>query len=259
MDGIKIEDESGDKKYFTIIPNYILNHSTLWDREVYIQMKKIAGENGTCWTSRNTLAKQCGMSPRRLDKSIQYLVSHSWIKTIGKKEVSTKGGKQEVNEYKIIDLWDTNNSFYQDKNKGVALKTIPLSKGVARMQRGSTDDTKGIAPGATKEEPLNNNQETVAKATLPFSFEEEIQKLSTGTRTDYKIIALYWKRKGYIFENQKQFNSALKRELRPASLLTGYKGEQVGRAIRYCIDNYTDIGWTLETVGKRIADLVNKK
>jgi hypothetical protein len=73
MSKISISDDSGDKKYFTIIPNYILNHSTLWDREVYIQMKRITGEDGTCWTSRNTLAKQCGMSPRRLDKSLKYL------------------------------------------------------------------------------------------------------------------------------------------------------------------------------------------
>ena len=50
---IKIKDDSGDKEFFTIIPNYVLNHSTHWDREVYIQMKKIAGdkESGKCYMS----------------------------------------------------------------------------------------------------------------------------------------------------------------------------------------------------------------
>lgn len=145
-DKFRIVDESGDKKYFTIIPNYILNHSTLWDREVYIQMKRIAGEGGTCWASRKTLAIQCGMSERRLDKSLRYLTEHKWIERIGKKEVITKGGIQEVNEYKISDLWNTNNSFYQEKNKGVAQETIP------KQQRGSTDEVKGVAHGAYKEE-----------------------------------------------------------------------------------------------------------
>ena len=46
MENINLQDKSGDKDYFTIIPNYVLNHSALWDREVYIQMKRIAGENG---------------------------------------------------------------------------------------------------------------------------------------------------------------------------------------------------------------------
>src|SRR3990167_6518213 len=133
---MKITDESGDRKYFTVIPNYILNHSTLWDREVYIQMKRITGENGTCWTSRKNLAKQCGMSERRLDKSLKYLVEYGWIEKVGKKEIQTMGGLQSVNEYRVIDLWGLNNDFYQEeKHKGVASKDIPLSKGVARNEQ----------------------------------------------------------------------------------------------------------------------------
>lgn len=149
-----IHDNSGDKKYFTIIPNYILNHSTLWDREVYIQMKKITGEDGVCWTSRKTLAKQCGMSVRRLDKSIQYLVDHKWIHKTGTKKFSTVGGKQEVNEYKVADLWKMNVDYYENL-KGYAPNAQPLSKGYARKtQRVCTDDAKGYAPPAHKEEPI---------------------------------------------------------------------------------------------------------
>ncbi len=98
---------------------------------------------------------------------------------------------------------------------------------------------------------------SVAEATKEFSFEEEIQKLRNGTRKDYKIIALYWKKKGWIFENRDQFTSALKRELKPASALKGYSGEQIAQAISHCEKNY--IEWSLETVGKRITDLINKK
>ena len=92
-----IQDGSNDKRYFTIIPNYILNHSTLWDREVYVQMKRIAGDEGTCWTSQKTLSKQCGISINRLKKSLTYLIDHKWIKPIGTKKVGTAGGNQEVN------------------------------------------------------------------------------------------------------------------------------------------------------------------
>ena len=154
MSKIKIQDDSGDKKYFTIIPNYILNHSTLWDREVYIQMKRITGEDGTCWTSQNTLSKQCGICINRLKKSLEYLVKNQWIKQIGKKEISTKGGIQEVNEYRVADLWKLNIDFYEN-NKGVSPDDIPLSKGVSsKQQRGVIKVVKGVSPDDDKEEPI---------------------------------------------------------------------------------------------------------
>lgn len=153
---MKIKDHSGDKKYFTIIPNYILNHSTLYDREVYIQMKRIAGENGTCWCSKPKLAKQCGISKRKLDSSIKYLLDKGWIKKIGMKKVNTLGGKQDVNEYEIIDLWDKNNDYYH--NKGGASDNPPSVKGGARTKpKGVHEINKGGAPGAHKEEPLKKN------------------------------------------------------------------------------------------------------
>ena len=142
-----IEDGSNDKKYFTIIPNYVLNHSTMWDREVYIQMKRIAGEHGICWTSQKTLAEQCGMSINRLKKSIQYLLDHKWIKDYGTKRVGTSGGSQEVNQYKIIDLWQKNIEFY--KKEGVSTDDTPAQK---RTQRGITGAVKGVSPSDDKEE-----------------------------------------------------------------------------------------------------------
>jgi len=152
---INIQDESGDKKYFTIIPNYVLNHSSHWDREVYIQMKRIAGEKGTCWMSKSNLSKKCGISKRKLDKSIQYLLEHHWIEKSGLKEISSKGGNQKVTIYKIVDLWNINNSFY----KGGAYGALPLVKG------GAQNDIKGGAYGAPKEEPLREEDKEVEKST----------------------------------------------------------------------------------------------
>jgi hypothetical protein len=134
---IHIIDGTNDKKYFTIIPNYILNHSSMWDREVFIQMQRIAGENGLCWMSRQRLADQCGMSPRQLDRSIEYLLKHEWIERAGKKKVSTKGGIQEVNVYRTKDLWRKNIDYYESL-KGVVYESTPLEK-----LKASTDMQKG--------------------------------------------------------------------------------------------------------------------
>lgn len=95
-----------------------------------------------------------------------------------------------------------------------------------------------------------------------FSFEKELEELKkggkNGKRKDFKIIALYWKRKDFIFENREQFNSALKRELRAAKNLMGYTGEQIARSIAFCQNKYPE-AWTLETCFKRITDIVNVK
>ena len=96
------------KKYFTQIPNYILESFSIWDREVYVQIKKIAGEDGICWTSQKTLAKQSGMSVNRLKESIKNLLLNKLIEKIGFRKVMTKGGPQKIPEYKIINIWEMN-------------------------------------------------------------------------------------------------------------------------------------------------------
>ena len=58
MEKIQIQDESGDTNYFTIIPNYIANHSTANDEALYFQMKKHAGEKGECFASEVLFKKK---------------------------------------------------------------------------------------------------------------------------------------------------------------------------------------------------------
>jgi Helix-turn-helix domain len=185
---LNIQDASGDRKYFTIIPNYILNHSTIYDREVYIQMKRITGEDGVCWTSVNTLAKQCGISENRLRKSIKYLLEHNWIVLSGKKLVGTKGGKQEVNEYKVADLWKLNIEYYEAK--GGAPEVVPLAKGGApNEQRGCTDEAKGGAPGEPKEEPFNKNP--LSKIATQGVAEKDIREIIftfRGNNPSYELL-----------------------------------------------------------------------
>lgn len=110
-----IEDESNDKKYFTIVPNYILNHSTHTDQSVYIQMKRLTDNSGknVCYPSYKYLMKQCGIGKVKLKKSIEYLIKHKWIENIGKRQIKTKGGWQWVQAYKINDIWKLNIEYYQ--------------------------------------------------------------------------------------------------------------------------------------------------
>ncbi len=113
MVAIKIKDNSGDQKYFAMIPYYIVNHSTAYEQSLYLVMKRIASEGGTCWASPATIAKMMGTSANTVRKYLKNLVKRGWIKKIGK-----RGKTKPTDEYEIVDLWKLNIQFYQKENSG---------------------------------------------------------------------------------------------------------------------------------------------
>jgi len=64
----KYIDKSGDKKYFTQIPNMIVNHSTAYEQSLYLVMKRLAGEGGSCYASLNFLAEKMGVHKTTFQK-----------------------------------------------------------------------------------------------------------------------------------------------------------------------------------------------
>ncbi len=100
----EVGDESGDKKYFTQIPNIVVNHSTAYEQSLYLTMKRIAGESGSCYSSLNFLAKKMGIHKTTVSKTIDKLLSRGWIKEVERKVV--QGGF--TRQFVIIDLWKIN-------------------------------------------------------------------------------------------------------------------------------------------------------
>lgn len=192
--------------------------------------KKITLKPGQFVTGRKKLSVLTGVKSTNLERILNYLENEHQI------------GQQKTTKYRVITILKWNE--YQKLDSKVDNK---------RTTNGQQTDTF-----KNDKNVKNDKNNTLVADATPFSFEEELKKLQDSNRKDFKIIALYWRKKGFVFENRKQFESSLKRELRPAKELTGYSGEQIARAIRYCQDNYEKIGWTLETINKRISDLVNK-
>ena len=130
---ISIQDESGDKKYFTLVPNYVLNHSSAIDQSLYLQMKKFAGENGKCTASKNTLMKKMDVGEKLFNKSLKYLIDHKWVTYAGDEAVQTAGGYQKIKTYKINDIWKHNIEFYEGGVKRDPLTPKVVSKGVSKV------------------------------------------------------------------------------------------------------------------------------
>lgn len=152
----KVSDNSGDRKYFTIIPNFIANHSTANDQSLYFQMKRLAGEGGLCYATIAYFTEKMGIGKRAYKRSLQYLLDHNWVSYVGKEPVPTSGGIQQIDAYKINDIWKINNDFYL---RGGAESDTPLElKGGAEKHKGGCQKApKGGAESAPKEEPLSKN------------------------------------------------------------------------------------------------------
>ena len=111
-DKFKITDKSGDRKYFTIVPNYIVNHSTVYEQAIYLYMKRVAGETGTCWESPKNIAKKLGIAPGTVRRYQKALVKRGWIEIAG-----THRKTKPTIEYRIVDLWELNTKHYAEKMK----------------------------------------------------------------------------------------------------------------------------------------------
>ncbi len=109
MTKIELHDESGDKEYFTILPNYIANHSTANDQSLYFQMKRFAGEKGKCFATEKTLMKKMGVGKKAYNKSLQYLLNSGWITYVG----MTGGKTRPIKTYKLNNIWKLNNEHYK--------------------------------------------------------------------------------------------------------------------------------------------------
>lgn len=173
----------------------------------------------------------------------------------GRKTLSEETGIPQSTIEDILRYLETQHQIRQQKN--TKFRLITIVKWEEHQQRPTANPTTSRQQADTNKNDKKDKKNTVADATKEFSFKESLERLKDSERKDHKIIALYWKKKGWEFQNQEQFNSALKRELKPASMLKGYSGEQIAQAIGHCEKNYKE--WGLETCVKRITDLTNKK
>ncbi len=112
-----IEDFSSDKKYFTIIPNFIFDFPMdVYCFRVYCHIKRVAGDTGICWQSTRTIARKCQISPSTVTRSIRKLAKAGFINL---QVVPGKHGEFPHNEITIRDIWANNHFFFElgDKDK----------------------------------------------------------------------------------------------------------------------------------------------
>lgn len=136
---------------------------------------------------------------------------------------------------------DTPAVVVQDNNKDISNKDIYINNiSVA---------SPSASPRASTE--LNSLKEKEGEEEWDWSV--VLESMFKHRRRDMQIIALYWKFKGINYENKKQFEAGLKRELRPAQNLLGYSDERITEVMEF-LSYDSAVKFTLETVHKYIDE-----
>jgi len=149
-DRLFIADNSGDKKYFTQIPNIVPALAKANEQSLYLVMKSVAGEAGVCWAGTRELAARMGVSRATAKKALAALLKRRWIEYIGERNLATGGGRQPVKCYRVLDIWPENLAYFE----GGSILTHPeLSTppkvgqtgpiGGSILTRGGSKTTKG--------------------------------------------------------------------------------------------------------------------
>ena len=189
---ILLEDNSGDKEFFTIIPNYIANHSTANAQSLYFQMKKYAGESGKCFATEQTLMKKMKVGKKAFDKALNYLLKKKWVTFIG----LTQGKTRPIKTYKINNIWKMNNNHY---NKISSESNISFKKDTSPKLRDTSQKQHKIsAESNVEEEPYiirTNNKRTPSQEMKLFLTNKEepkriAQAISKKSNLPYEQVLL---------------------------------------------------------------------
>jgi DNA-binding transcriptional MocR family regulator len=224
------------KGTFVVVPNVqFLKERNPEMLSVYFWLCVHCNDDGMCFPTKGTLCKETGLSHNTLTKYLKLLINEGFIICEQRK---TKNGRNTSNMY-YLQLMEG-----MESSVGVG---IPPSSGSQTIPSINYTNLTIIQP------------EVVPVIFTPFSLEDELKKLWESTWKPNKIIALYLTAKKMTFDNKKQFDATVSRNLKPAKFLQGYSSDQIEQTMEYCEKNYSEFGWTMETLVKRIALLVNIK
>lgn len=139
-------------------------------------------------------------------------------------------------------------------------RSLPVKKPTGKkgnQQKGQPAKMTAISNTELLVIQSNSNTELLGEPKDEYSFSVELTKLSESNRVIDRFAAHVIKRKGYQFENKKQFYSYAARCWKVRNKITemGYTGAQADRTIDYLESE--GLAWEVETIIKQIANANN--
>lgn len=142
----------------------------------------------------------------------------------------------------------------------VKLDTLYTNSGYSKKKTVSSSIPNSVPQDTyTNTNNDTDNNTIIQEDKLPekeeFSHSKELEKLQNSDNKYNKILALYFYRKGFNFQNKLQFNTEYKRNIKVARELMGYNSKQIEDTMEFCEEKWSGV-WTLETVLKRINSVI---
>jgi len=237
------------EKFFQIDDEYLNGYAKLCGINatgVYLSMCRHANKQQTCFPSKKLIAEELAISERSVYRALKKL--EKWNIIIHTSQGRKSDGSFRNTLYTLLDkkVWKIKPSAIKtDRNRLPHSQQPSATQSVHRLPQVPNKDTH------IKD---THKKETHIASKLAKS---EISNLLEDKQKHIQIIGLYGKAKQVIWDNKKQQQSFIKRNLRSARDLVGYDFNKIVNTMKYLIDN-ADFKWTLETVGKFIDEDLDK-
>lgn len=133
-----------ERVFFTQIPNLVDDAGlSVYAYRLYGHLRRVAGEDGSCWESTVTLARKCGISQHKISDAKRELQAKGLIQITDSKNYHWGNALHLI---KICDVWAENGSKYA---------CSPQEQTSSPQEYISSQGEQTYSPGAMNQEPIN--------------------------------------------------------------------------------------------------------
>jgi len=134
--------ERPEPRFYTRIPHLVVDSLNAYELAVYVAIKRTAQDDGKCFKSKTTLARELGISTKKLLTVRARLEELGFIRVTHKPDENGNVNTPAVIE--IVDVWGKNDEKYS-------------AGGMHLMHGGYVPDTPPRVPDTPKEESFKKN------------------------------------------------------------------------------------------------------
>ncbi len=144
------------------------------------------------------------------------------------------------------------------KKEEIVANATPYSKNPKNMKKNRLGSYKESNSEDAYEEVIDLESGERTSTAPKYDFSEQLKRLRNSPKKVDKIIAHYWTRKGFKFENEAQAKAQYGMDSSYAKNLKGYTGEQLDSVMDVCEADAKKLGyeWNLNTVMKKAASTI---
>ncbi len=254
---MKIRDRR-DKGWFYLDNEYLNGYAKIFGAvgtAVYVSLCRHAdNETQKCFPSMKLMAEELSIDEDTISKYIKLFEKNKLVTVIRERDNQTKRWKN--NTYVLLDKseWDSH-------TEPLGVDSHTELTGKSHTEPFGNKETHSIKETHKHGEVSPQAQPSESRL-KEFSIKDTPDKLLQSKNYHDLIIANYWLSKKISFNNSKQYQTNYRREIRVARRLAGagYSGVDIEKTMNYCENNFgKTTGWTLETVEKKLSDIINKK